>query len=188
MNRRACVCFATAGVFLLPVSVGARHPAPSGIRFSYVLPQTLTLHEPVCLVSTISNETSDTAQIDLGQDRKGAYVLAVTQPSGVKIDLPPHSHEGISPTREKLAQEHAHSFRVQPGIAYLNFMPLKKKMSTPTWAPTGTIPGLTHECSSERLLAMLPGPRGTTQSLLGSDWVRAPRSWLQQYSSLVQNP
>ena len=96
MNRRACVCFATAGVFLLPVSVGARHPAPSGIRFSYVLPQTLTLHEPVCLVSTISNETSDTAQIDLGQDRKGAYVLAVTQPSGVKIDLPPHSHEGIS--------------------------------------------------------------------------------------------
>ena len=117
MNKGPCVCFATAGGLLLAISVGAGHPAPNGVRFSYVLPQTLTLHEPVCLVSTISNETSETAQIDLGQDRKGAYVLAVTQPNGVKIDLPQHSHEGIS----RLA-----TFALEPSQSYTQTLVLNE--------------------------------------------------------------
>lgn len=96
MTRRFFSTFISTTVLLLPPSFETRLQASGGVRFSYSLPQTLTLHEPVRLVSTISNESSEPARLDLGQDRKGGYVLVLTLPNGVKIDLPQHSREGIA--------------------------------------------------------------------------------------------
>jgi hypothetical protein len=77
--------------------LGAASPRDGkSVDVSYVLPPTLSLHEPVRLTITISNGTSESAHLDLGQDRKGAYILALTRPDGARIELPEYSRDGIS--------------------------------------------------------------------------------------------
>jgi hypothetical protein len=67
------------------------------IEISYSLPaEQLSLHEPVVMTFSVRNATPADVHLDLGQDRKGGFLLSVTRPDGVKIELQPYSRDGIS--------------------------------------------------------------------------------------------
>lgn len=55
-----------------------------------------TLGEPVVLNFTVENDLNVPVKIDLGQDRKEAFLLTITQPGGTKAQLPQRRQEGIS--------------------------------------------------------------------------------------------
>jgi hypothetical protein len=55
-----------------------------------------TLGEPVILNFSVENDLNMPVRIDLGQDRKEAFLLTITQPGGTKVQLPQRRQEGIS--------------------------------------------------------------------------------------------
>lgn len=90
-------------IFLLAsyaVTEGASRPqdaAKTDFSISYSLPATeLSLHEPILINFKITNETTQVVSLDLGQDRKGAFLFTVTSPDGTTIRLPQYRHNGIA--------------------------------------------------------------------------------------------
>jgi len=83
-------------ILFSPSCVIARDEKPA-VKVSYVLPSiSLSLHEPVILSFEIDNESKQAITVDLGQDRKGAFLFTVTPPNGTTQRLPQYRHEGIS--------------------------------------------------------------------------------------------
>jgi len=87
--------------FVLDLPVGSqgagRLPPASGGVISYSTPtHQLTLHEPVIITFRVVNRTGLPINLDLGQDRKWGFLIAVTKPDGVKLDFPVIVHEGIA--------------------------------------------------------------------------------------------
>jgi len=71
--------------------------AQNGISVLYSFPpHELSLHEPVVLTFTVKNESASSIQLDLGQDRKGEFLLTVKEANGKRVTLPRYGHEGIS--------------------------------------------------------------------------------------------
>ena len=56
----------------------------------------LTLHEPVILVFSVKNNSSQMISLDLGQDRKGGFSFSITRPDGSKLNLPRYLREGLA--------------------------------------------------------------------------------------------
>jgi hypothetical protein len=81
------------------------------ITVSYSLADTrLTLHEPVILNFTVKNTSQQTVTLELGQDRKEAFLFTVTTPDGRRVQLPPFRKEGISRIGTiKLAAQQTHT-------------------------------------------------------------------------------
>src|SRR5271156_3478938 len=94
---RTMVLATLLGSFLLAQGARIRQQSNNQIRISYSLPKTnLGLHEPVLLTFLVSNDSAKAAVLDLGQDRKGGYIIAVAAPGRPSIELPQYSREGIS--------------------------------------------------------------------------------------------
>src|SRR5947208_1078397 len=82
----------------------------SKVRVSYSFPSTqLTLHEPVVLMFKIDNESTQVVKVDLGQDRKSAFLFTVTSPDRTSVHLPELKHNGVS---------RVGNITVQPGGAF----------------------------------------------------------------------
>lgn len=80
-----------------PVSTtSARPPEQSAkVIVSFSLAQAhLSLHEPVFLNFTIENRTSDPVVVDLGANRKEAFLFTIVKPDGSKAELPLKTPEG----------------------------------------------------------------------------------------------
>ena len=56
----------------------------------------LSLHEPVIINFTINNVLSEAITVDLGRDRKEAFLFTVTQPDGAVTQLPSLMIDGIA--------------------------------------------------------------------------------------------
>jgi hypothetical protein len=69
----------------------------SSLNISYSLRDpNVPLHVPVIVVLRILNDSTQTIDINLGQDRKGAFSFSITRPDGTKSTFPPFIREGIS--------------------------------------------------------------------------------------------
>lgn len=78
-------------------SPGSQTPAYDGVTLKIsAQPSRLTLHEPVVLILEIANDNHDPIHIDLGSDRKENLLIAITPPSGGKVQLPQFRSSGIS--------------------------------------------------------------------------------------------
>ena len=82
---------------LLPASpqTAGASPMPISISYSLVMPR-LTLHQPVIVTFKVSNASSQTIGLDLGQDRKGGFSFTITPPDGVRLKLSMPAREGAS--------------------------------------------------------------------------------------------
>lgn len=79
----------------LPVSCLPQ--SPPKLEVAYSVPNTaLSLHEPVLLDIAIKNNDPEAADFYLGQDKKEAFVFAITKPNGSRTELPPLFHMGLS--------------------------------------------------------------------------------------------
>lgn len=60
----------------------------SGVDVSYSLAQDqFTLHEPVNLTFIVKNELTQPIKLDLGENRKGNFILTIKQPEGKSVRL-----------------------------------------------------------------------------------------------------
>lgn len=55
----------------------------------------LSLHEPVIIYFTVSNNLAESIELDLGHNRKANFLLTVIRPNGSKTDLPRLSRMGL---------------------------------------------------------------------------------------------
>ena len=77
----------------------------SSVTISYSAPtHRITFHEPVIITFRVVNQTGLPINLDLGQDRKRGFLIAITKPDGVKIEFPVLVHEGISIPGEVLVK------------------------------------------------------------------------------------
>jgi hypothetical protein len=61
-----------------------------------VQPPRITLHEPVELTFDVTNNDQNSAQIDLGRDRKENFKITLTTPTGETIHLPQLRKNGLT--------------------------------------------------------------------------------------------
>lgn len=112
-NRNSFTLLALPVLFVL--SVGAREVDAQGavakadVKISYSLPRSQGLHQPVVVTFQIKNDTTQVVGLDLGRNRKGGFLLTVTNPDGTAQQLPRYEREGIS-QRGTLS--------VQPGTSF----------------------------------------------------------------------
>lgn len=67
------------------------------VTASYSLAETrFSLNEPLILNFAVTNGSGQPVKLDLGQDRKEAFRVAITRPDGKRIELPPLTREGFS--------------------------------------------------------------------------------------------
>lgn len=89
--------FAACAVRTEEVQARNASSSETGVKISYSLPSTqLSLHEPISINFEINNESKQIVRLDLGQDRKGGFLITVTSPDGTTSHLPQYKHEGIS--------------------------------------------------------------------------------------------
>ncbi|MGB8473511.1 MAG: HEAT repeat domain-containing protein [Candidatus Acidiferrum sp.] len=69
----------------------------------------ITLHEPVILTLHITNNSSKTAKVDLGRDRKENLLFSITTPDGKELQLPQLRKSGFSRIGK---------FEIAPGESY----------------------------------------------------------------------
>jgi len=67
----------------------------SGVEFSYSLPSSITLREPVVVTATIENRSSGTVTVDLGNHHVQQFAFMLTSPRGVTVSARPQPEEGL---------------------------------------------------------------------------------------------
>ena len=94
--------FSLIGITLSSISASAQSrggPSPTSVTVSYsLLTQQFTLHQPVNVIFKVTNDSSQTITLDLGQDRKRNFSFTITPPNGVTLKLSLPLKEGASLT------------------------------------------------------------------------------------------
>lgn len=67
----------------------------SAVEFSYSLPASITLHEPVVVTATIENRSPGTVTVDLGNHHVQQFAFMLTSPRGVTVSARPQPEEGL---------------------------------------------------------------------------------------------
>lgn len=90
-------CLLTVGIAAVYMRGGWVTHAAEKVNVSYSLESDqLTLHEPVVLNFTVENGFTQPVKLDLGQDRKGGFLVTVTRPDGEEVQVPRFSREGVA--------------------------------------------------------------------------------------------
>src|SRR5262249_25632578 len=66
------------------------------VDFSYQIPASITLHEPVVATVTIENRSLRSVTVDLGDHHVGQFEFTLTPPSGRIASVQPPPREGLS--------------------------------------------------------------------------------------------
>jgi hypothetical protein len=91
------IVFSAAALSAIPGQGARQHVPASGMTISYAVPtHRITLREPVIITFQVVNQTGLPINLDLGQDRKRGFLIAITKPDGVKLEFPVLLREGIS--------------------------------------------------------------------------------------------
>lgn len=75
------------------VSGDGQLPTRPAITFELITPK-VSLHEPVYVEFVLNNSSADSINLDLGDNRKGAFQFTITAPNGESTKVPPLTKKG----------------------------------------------------------------------------------------------
>ena len=84
-------------VVFFSLAISASANAQWMVAVSFKGPATLVLHEPVIVEFSIENGLTEPIGLDFGLDRQENFVVAIRQPDGTLVQVPPLPiHDGLN--------------------------------------------------------------------------------------------